>query len=169
MNSFKTTFLFLALTVLIPLKSFSKSYMKLGTIYMAENTGSGSTSRLWLDIGGGYLNPQGWNLGFLYSTEKSNYAGGSSVDRSSYGPTLGWSTTKDTGPYLLATYYLSSSKTNNSKGNGYQIDGGYKFALEKVSLALQLSQKHFKYDDQNGFAGYTEDRIDPYFVVWVEF
>lgn len=165
----KICLLFLGFLLASP-NLFARTYMRLAAIYMAEDTGGGDHSRLLLDLGGGYLTQQGWSLGFLYATEKNSLNGGHTLDRSSLGPTVGWASKKDTGFYILGTYFISSKMTDDMSGSGYQIDVGYKFVIDKVSFAPQLSKKQYNYDKQYGQSiAYSESRIDPYFVVWVDF
>jgi hypothetical protein len=164
--------LFLTASFFLSTSVLAKSYMKIGTVYMAETSAGATTTRHWLDVGGGYLTKDGLSFGLLYSSEKTSYADGYNVDRTSYGPSVGWANPKDSGFFALATYLMSSKLTNNYKGKGYQLDIGYRFALDKVSFAPQISKKEFNYDyqnDQSLNSTYNEGRIDPYFVVWVDF
>lgn len=159
-------------STLLTTPAWAASYMKLGTVYMSEANGGNTESRLLLDLGGGWIANSGLTLGFLYSTEKYSISNGNSSDRTSFGPNIGYASKKDEGWYFIGTYFLSSTTTTGFKGTGNQIDIGYKFAINKVSFAPQLSRKQFTYTTQNGNdlnPTYTEGRIDPYFVVWIDF
>lgn len=166
-------FIFIGFALLFSESAMAGGYFRLGGMYIAEQNGlEGSTSEvtrtLW-DIGGGYVGAQGWTVGLLYGTEKIN--SGSGFDRSSFGPTVGWATKKNDGVYVMGTYFLSPTMSGGFKGKGYQLDFGYKFMIRNISFAPQISKKHFAYDEQNGNKinpNYIDDRIDPYFVVWVD-
>ncbi len=152
--------------------TWAASYMKLGTVYMSEDNGGNTNSRLLLDLGGGWIAQSGLTLGFLYASEKNNSSNGASADRTSYGPNIGYASKKETGWYAIGTYLLSTTTTTGFKGTGYQIDVGYKFQINKVSFAPQLSKKQYDYTTQDGNdlnPTYSEGRIDPYFVVWIDF
>ena len=139
---------------------------------MSEDSGGNTNSRLSLDLGVGWIANSGVTLGFLYGSEKNSSSNGSSADRTSFGPNIGYASKKETGWYGIGTYFMTSTTTSGLKGNGYQIDVGYKFQVNKVSFAPQLSKKHFDYTTQDGNdlnPTYSEDRIDPYFAVWIDF
>lgn len=162
----------LVLTLFTTTQAKAASYMKLGTVYMSEDNGGDTRSRLLLDLGGGWIGSSGLTLGFLYSTEKSTVSNGSSADRTSFGPNIGYASKKEEGWYFIGTYFLSSTTNTGFKGTGNQIDIGYKFAINKVSFAPQLSRKQYTYTSLDGNdldPAYTEGRIDPYFVVWIDF
>lgn len=164
-------FLALALTLLTP-QAQAASYARLGAVYMSQDNGGDTHSRLLLDLGGGWIANNGFTLGFLYASEKNNISNGTSYDRTSFGPNIGYASKKEEGWYVIGTYLLSSTTTTGLKGTGYQIDVGYKFQINKVSFAPQLSKKQFTYTTQDGndlHPTYTEGRIDPYFVMWIDF
>lgn len=156
--------------------AFADGYFKAGLMYMNDKSGTegseGDITRTLMDLGAGYIEPKGWTIGFLYSSDKYSSAG-ASVDRTAMGPTVGWMTTKDNGPYALATYFYTASYSSASMtGSGYQLDFGYKFAIRKVAFGAQLSKKHITFDKSNGQAmdpKYIEDKLDPYFVMLVNF
>jgi hypothetical protein len=165
----------LALLVLLPLQTFAAGYTRLGFMYQSEKVGSsGSTNdvtRTLLDFGAGKVWPNGFNLGFLYGSESNNYASGAQ-QRTGIGPTVGWMKNKSQGFYIMGTYFVSLTLTGGYKGKGSQIDLGYKFALDKVSIGPQFSQKTFEYNELNGTDltnPYQDSRIDPYFTVWIDF
>lgn len=154
--------------------SFAEGYFRLGGVYLMDESGDeGDTSdstRTLLDIGGGYISPKGWTIGALYGTEKLEVSG-SSVDRTAMGPTVGWISRRESGPYILGTYFLSVER-DTLKGKGYQVDIGYKFALRRISFAPQLSYRSLTYDEISGQSltpKYLEKKIDPYFVLLFEF
>lgn len=155
--------------------AFADGYLRLGGLYLKDSSGSedapGDITRTMIEIGGGYIQPKGWTIGALYSTDKYS-SGGGSLDRTAMGPTVGWMTMKDNGPYVLATYFMSASRSDNLTGSGYQLDLGYKFAVRKVSFGGQLSKKSITFDKANGASfspKYVEDKIDPSFVILVAF
>ena len=154
--------------------AYSGGYVRLGGMYLSESTEQSSaskSSRTYLDLGTGTITRRGLTLGLLYSYEKIN-SDASSAKRTSIGPTVGWVSQKERGPYLLGTYFLSSQLDEGFTGSGYQVDLGYKILLRKIALALQLSYKKFSYGKQSGQAlspERSDSRIDPYFQIWYEF
>lgn len=164
--------LFTLIISIFSLQARSETYMKLGTVYMSEDNGGDTHSRLLLDLGGGWIAKSGLTLGFLYSTEKNTVSNGASADRTSYGPSIGYATKKEEGWYVVGSYFPSSTTTTQLKGTGSQIDIGYKFQINKVSFAPQLSKKQYTYTTLNGNdlgSSYSEGRVDPYFVMWIDF
>ncbi|MBC7457905.1 MAG: hypothetical protein H7235_06480 [Bdellovibrionaceae bacterium] len=158
--------------ILFATQAFAASYARLATVYMSEDNGGDTHSRLLLDLGGGWIANNGLTLGFLYASEKNTISNGSSYDRTSFGPNIGYASKKEEGWYVIGTYLMSSTTTTGLKGKGNQIDVGYKFQINKVSFAPQLSRKQFTYTTQNGndlSSNYSEGRIDPYFVMWIDF
>ncbi len=148
------------------------SYARLGTVYMSQDNGGDTHARLLLDLGGGWIASNGFSLGFLYASEKNTISNGSSYDRTSFGPNIGYASKREEGWYILGTYLMSTTTTTGLKGTGNQIDIGYKFQINKVSFAPQLSRKQFNYTTQDGNdlnPTYSEGRIDPYFVMWIDF
>lgn len=166
--------LFLAFLVILPLKTFASGYTRLAIMYMSESSGQGSTSeasRTLIDFGAGKLWGNGFTLGGMYGSEKNEYST-YSRNRTGIGPTIGWLKSKTQGFYILGTYFINPTMTGGFKGKGHQIDIGYRFMLDKVSIAPQLSQKSFSYDEVDGMPispSYEENRVDPYFAVWIDF
>lgn len=165
----------LAIVSITSLSAVADGYLKLGAMYMMGAEGSdemNETSRTLLDLGAGYVWPKGWTLGALYGIEKRKYGEGTTdLERTSYGPTVGWITRDSDGPYILGSYFLKSER-NDYEGTGYQVDLGYKFDLSKVALAMQVSYKGFEYTKSNGNSinpPYKEKYLDPYFVLMIEF
>lgn len=154
----------------------ASGFVHLGAMYMTESVGSGSSTsdaeRTLLDVGGGYISPKGWVAGFMYGTEKYERTGSDS-NRTSIGPTLGWVSRKDNGPYVLGSYFLTLKMSpGDYKGNGTQFDIGYKFQIDRVAFAAQISKKNFTYTEGNGAnlnPNFVDNKLDPYFVVWIEF
>lgn len=166
-----TSFIVIAFALLTPTAQ-AASYARLGAVYMSQDNGGDTHSRLLLDLGGGWIANNGFSLGFLYASEKNNISNGASYDRTSFGPNIGYASKKEEGWYILGTYLMSSTTTTGLKGTGNQIDVGYKFQINKVSFAPQLSKKQFTYTTQDGNdlnPTYSEGRIDPYFVMWIDF
>ena len=168
----KYTSMLVLIITLVTLQTRAATYMKLGTAYMAEDNGGNTRTRLLLDIGGGWIANSGFSLGFLYSSEKNSISNGASADRTAIGPNIGYASKKESGWYALGTYFYSATTTTELKGTGNQIDIGYKFLINKVSFAPQLSKKQFTYTSQYGNdlnSNYTEGRVDPGFVMWLDF
>jgi hypothetical protein len=165
---------FIILSILISRITFAAGYVRIDTMYMSESSGQGTStdiSRTLIDFGAGHLFANGFTLGGMYGSEKIN-ANTYTLDRTGIGPTIGYMTSKSKGFYGLATYFFNPTLTGGYKGTGYQLDLGFRFELEKVSIAPQLSKKHFSYDEVNGTPitpPYEEDRIDPYFVIWISY
>lgn len=130
-----------------------------------DNGSSTASSRMIYDLGVYYKfqGAGGWCAGGLYQSDAQG--GDTSANRTSYGVSGGWMTPKDSGFYLLATYFVTSTYGDFSDGNGYQADIGYKFTPKKFPLAMQFSYKNYKYDKYD----HADTYIDPYFVVMVDF
>lgn len=195
---------FFVVGILAGSAAYADGYMRPTVMYLSEGAEQGSkstTTRSLLDFAAGYMHPSGVTLGLLYSTEHrksitSTLNGNGTFtdtqvdgDRLSVGPSLGWAAPGDTGPYLMATYFNSTeltgsnngtiygvSSTTKSSGTGYQGDAGIRFGFRKVSLAFQLSYKHFAYTKQSTSTATTdlspvlkETYVDPYFAVWAYF
>lgn len=152
--------------------SASASYFRLNALYQSEETEqstSSKSSRTLLDLGGGYTWPSGFTLGALYATEKRDN-GTSTTDRTSYGPTLGYMQEGE-GFFILGTYFFKS-EYEEYDGDGYGIDVGYRFKVSSVGLGLQMSYRHFKYDELSGASvnpPLKHTYLDPYFTLWIEF
>ena len=150
-------------------------YSRLALMYLSEKEGSeGSaveTSRTLIDFGAGHLFGNGFTLGGMYGSEKNETAT-QSLNRTGIGPTIGYMKSKSQGFYFLGTYFINPSATGGLKGTGTQLDIGYRFQLDKISIAPQFSKKSFKYTKMNDTElnpATVDDRIDPYFVVWIDF
>lgn len=160
--------------VLFPLKSFSAGYAMIGFMYISEDRGTeGATStitRTLIDFGAGKVWGNGFTLGFKYGSEQNEYPSGS-MNRTGLGPSVGWMKSKNQGFYIMGTYFLNPSLSGGYKGKGTQIDIGYRFMLDKVSIGPQLSQKSFTFDEMDGntVPAWKDNRIDPYFTVWIDF
>lgn len=149
-------------------------YGRLGLFYTSEESGTkelSKQSRMLIDAGGGYVSAKGWALGGLYGMETlSNQSASSS--RVSMGPSVGWISTKDSGPYAFLTYFFST-KISTYSGSGYQGDLGYKLGLKGAfALTIQFSYKHFSYDQRSSVAltnPYVQNLIDPYVGVMMQF
>lgn len=155
--------------------AFAGGYFRIDGMYLSDSSGSeGSTtnsSRTLIDIGAGHLFGNGFTLGGMYGSEKRNYST-YTLDRVGVGPTIGYMKSKTQGFYFLGTYFINPTMTGGYSGTGYQLDIGFRFALDKISIAPQFSRKHFKFTEQNDVAlspAYIDDRIDPYFVIWIAF
>ncbi len=166
--------LLLAILALSSTTTFAAGYIRAGGMYMSESAGTtemNESTRTLIDIGGGWVSGKGWTIGALYGTDKRKTSAGS-TDRTSMGPTVGWITRKESGLYILGTYFLTSTLSPNYKGTGYEADLGYKFQIQRLALALQMSYKHFDYT-RNGSASldpsYKNNYIDPYIVLLFEF
>jgi hypothetical protein len=154
--------------------AFADGYFKAGLLYQSDKSGSegssGGSTRQVMDFAAGYLDPKGWMYGVLYSSD--NYSsGGNSANRTAMGPSIGWMSPKDNGPYMAATYFYTATLSPMT-GSGFQLDLGYKFAVRRVAFGAQLSKKQITFDKANGNAmspKYIEDKLDPYVVMVVTF
>lgn len=148
--------------------------LKLATIYLSSSSGSGvqtTTSRMLIDVNPAYITQKGWAFGGIYAQESINSTGSQTVARTSMGPSVGWVSRRENGFYAIAHYFFSS-EVSPLKGSGYQADLGYKFKIKKVALGLQMSYKGFTYTESNGTKlsePQKETKIDPYFVLLIEF
>lgn len=154
---------------------FATGFLKLSGSYQSSESGSeGATNEssvTRLDLNAGVITQKGWVLGAMYGTDKYK-SDGSTLDRTGIGPTLGWVSRKEMGPYILATYFLSLERSDDYEGKGFQVDLGYRFALRKVSISPQISYKDFTYDKVGGATlspNFIDKRIDPYIALWIEF
>ncbi|MGE5084708.1 MAG: hypothetical protein ACM3MG_00300 [Bacillota bacterium] len=148
--------------------SAAEFFAKAAVTYTSHSTGGNSTSatsRMIYDIGMYYKfqGAGGWCAGGIYQNEAQG--GDLSANRTSYGVSGGWMTPRDSGFYLLASYFVTSTYGDFSGGNGYQADIGYKFTPRKFPLAMQFSYKNYNYSKYD----HTDTYIDPYFVVMVDF
>lgn len=167
--------LVLALLVILPLKSFAGGYTHLGFMYISEDRGiTGSSSqvnRTMIDFAAGKMWGNGFCAGIKYGSEQNEYPTGS-ANRTGLGASIGWMKAKSQGLYVMATYFPNPTMSGGFKGHGTQMDIGFRFALDKVSIGPQLSQKSFTYDDLNGMTinpPFEDKRVDPYFTVWIDF
>lgn len=154
--------------------AFADGYFKGALLYQNDKSGTegaqGSTTRQVIDIAAGYLDPKGWMYGLLYAMDSSS-AGGGSLNRTAMGPSIGWMSMKDNGPYIMATYFYTA-KMDPMEGTGFGLDVGYKFAVRRIAFGFQLSKRTITYDKANGAAmspKYVEDKLDPAFVMLVTF
>lgn len=171
--SFKN--LLLVALLLLPVNVFAGGYTRIAFMYMSDKIGSeGSaveTSRTLIDFGAGHLFNNGFSLGGMYGSEKYDQST-QTLSRTGIGPTIGYMKSKTQGFYFLGTYFINPTMTGGFEGTGTQLDVGFRFALDKISIAPQLSKKTFKYTKVNGIdldPTYIDDRIDPYFVIWIAF
>ena len=151
----------------------AEGYIRAGAMYLSGKSGNGTlsgTSRTLVDFGGGYVLPAGWTIGALYGTESQTYTPtGTPENRTSFGPTVGWMKPGEEGAFLLASYFLTTT-LNTYKGTGYQVDVGYKFPINRVSAAMQISYKRFKYNEISSSPvdpPYEQEYFDPYFMLFV--
>lgn len=162
----------LALAASVSSPAFAAGHFRLSGIYWSEETEQSTTtksSRTLLDLGAGYAWPSGLTVGGLYGTEKRK-SGDTSTDRTSYGPTIGYMQSGE-GFFVLGTYFFKS-EYEDFDGDGYQVDLGYRFKISSVGIGLQMSYKHFKYDEANGSSfspPLKQTYLDPYFAFWLEF
>ena len=131
-----------------------------------DNGADSKASRMVYDVALYYkFQGGGWVLGGLYQSDATT-TNGETGNRTSYGVSGGFMTRKDSGPYLLGTYFVSSVIGTYTKGgSGYQVDLGYKFTPKRIPLAFQFSYKHYDYSKYN----HTDTKMDPYFVVILDF
>lgn len=171
--SFKN--LLLVVSFLLPINAFAGGYTRIAVMYLTDKIGpEGSaveTSRTLIDFGAGHLFSNGFTLGGMYGSEKYDQST-QTLSRTGIGPTIGYMKSKSQGFFFLGTYFFNPSRTGGYKGTGTQLDVGYRFALDKISIAPQFSKKTFKYNEVNGIdldPAEIDDRIDPYFVIWIDF
>lgn len=157
------------------MKTFAAGYTTLGFMYISEDRGvdggTSSITRTLIDFGAGKIWGNGFALGFKYGSEQNEYPGGS-MNRTGLGPSIGYLHKKNQGFYIMGTYFINPALSGGYKGNGTQVDIGYRFALDKVSIGPQLSQKNFTFDEIDGSPispAYVDNRVDPYFTVWIDF
>jgi len=156
--------------------AFADGYFKAGLLYSSDKSGTegsaGDTTRNVMEFAVGYLNPKGVAYGVLHSTDKTTFGGGS-IERTAMGPSIGWVSPKDNGPFVMATYFYSAKyNTGNMTGTGFGLDFGYKFSVRKVSFGAQLSKKQITYDKADGNPmepKYIEDKLDPSFIMLITF
>lgn len=165
----------LVVLLLLPINALAGGYTRIGVMYLSEKIGSeGSaveTSRTLIDFGAGHVFGNGFTLGGMYGSEKYDQST-QTASRTGIGPTIGYMKSKSQGFYFLGTYFINPSMTGGLEGTGTQLDVGFRFALDKISIAPQFSKKSFKYTKANGFdldPPIIDDRIDPYFVIWIAF
>ncbi|HWU43678.1 MAG TPA: hypothetical protein VN132_09580 [Bdellovibrio sp.] len=128
------------------------------------NGSSTKDSRTIYDIGGYYkFSGGGWVLGALYQNDSRG--GDTSINRTSYGVSGGWMAPRDSGFFLIGTYFVSSTYGDFKDGNGYQADLGYKFTPGNIPIAMQISYKNYEYSKYN----HSDTFIDPYFVIILDF
>ena len=161
--------------LLLPITSLAGGYTRIAVMYLTEKQGvegsSTESSRTLIDFGAGHLFSNGFTLGGMYGSEKNEMAT-QSLNRTGVGPTIGYMKSKSQGFFFLGTYFINPTMTGGYKGTGTQLDVGYRFQLDKVSIAPQFSKKTFKYNKLNDMTldpAYVDDRIDPYFVLWIDF
>lgn len=171
--SFKN--LLLVVSLLLPFDAFAGGYTRIAVMYLTEKRGiegaTAETSRTLIDFGAGHLFSSGLTLGGMYGSEKYDQST-QTLSRTGIGPTIGYMKSKTQGFFFLGTYFFNPSMTGGYKGTGTQLDVGYRFQLDKISIAPQLSKKSFKFTEVDGFAldpAFVDDRIDPYFVIWIDF
>jgi hypothetical protein len=141
---------------------------KLGLFYISatsEDSGVQSkTTRTMYDLGLYYkFQGSGMVLGALYQND-ANASDSATVNRTSYGVSGGYMTRKDSGGYIIATYFISSTFGDYNEGSGFQIDLGYKVPT-KIPLAFQISYKSYDYSKWN----HKDTKLDPYFVAIMDF
>jgi len=144
---------------------FGKAAVSYSTRTATEGESSDTTTRTMYDIGLYYRfsGGGGWCAGALYQNDAQG--GDSSVNRTSYGVSGGWMAPRDSGFYLMATYFVVSTYGDYNEGNGYQADLGYKFTPKNIPIGLQLSYKNYTYSKFD----HSDKLIDPYFVLMFDF
>lgn len=149
-------------------------YLKGAFLYQNDKSGndgtSNSLSRTVMDFAAGYMDPKGWMYGGLYSND-SYTSGSTSASRTAMGPSIGYMSTKENGPFGMFTYFYTATM-GTMGGSGTQLDVGYKFAVRKMSFGAELSKKNITFDKSNGVAlttKYVEDKLDPYVFMMVVF
>lgn len=137
---------------------------------VTSDYGSGptSSSRTLFETSAGYLGDKGLMIGAIYQSDNASMA------TTSYGPSVGWTTSKDFGPFVAAHYFIKSSVGDGlaaiTSGTGYQADLGLRALVSRMTLALQLSYKSFSYDEElSGGTAQKISRIDPSIGLFISF
>jgi hypothetical protein len=130
-------------------------------MYTSRSEGPTSATRLMYDLNLSYkFKGGGWVAGGTYQGDSSGAVGQATGGRTSYGATAGWVAPKEMGPFLLGTYFISST-VGSLKGSGYQFDLGYKVTIGRIPVAFQMSYKKYSYSGGQLSQGF----IDPYLAV----
>lgn len=129
-----------------------------------DGGGSSKASRMIYDVGAYYkFQGGGWVAGALYQNDSAS--GDLSANRTSYGASAGWMSPRESGFFVIGTYFISSTYEEFKDGTGYQIDVGYKFTPRQIPFGLQLSYKNYDYSKYD----HSDTFIDPYFLMILNF
>jgi hypothetical protein len=156
------------------LNSHAGVLLKPSFLYQSSSSGQATKSnqtRTILDATLTWVSQKGWLVGGMYASDKTSYDGGSS-DLTAMGPSVGWLSRKESGPYIVATYFYEAKLTTNLKGTGYGADLGYKFDIRKLSLGIQMSYRHYDFTKAGTATlspAYTKQTIDPEIALLFEF
>ncbi|MEO6460301.1 MAG: hypothetical protein ABIO95_07620 [Bdellovibrionota bacterium] len=154
--------------VFLPALSEASVFLRPMALYLynsqtVSGTSSGS-SRMLFDASVGYMSDHGWLLGAIYQNDSQ---------RTSYGPSVGWSTSKDLGPFVAAHYFykVKDQAAGPIDGSGYQADFGIRAQLSKFVLAFQVAYKHYSYGSSSSSLGgvEAETRVDPSIGLFITF
>lgn len=150
--------LFLLLITLSPLAN-AGFFLKPMATYRSNSSEGYKSSTSIFDIGAGFITEKGWIIGGTYVTENHSTA---------YGPSVGWTSLKDVGPFVMAHYFVPKSDAGSStKISGYKGDLGVKIAMRRLSLAVQLSYR--RYESKSDSFSVPSTYIDPLIGLFITF
>ena len=136
------TFLATALLALASQAARATVLAKPMFMYSSTTTDATSYSETYMRIDLGNLSAKGWFYGASFLN-----AGGSTpginTATNSYGPTFGWASGKEFGPYVFGHYYIpqEDNRLANSKRSGWAADLGYKLLLRRYTFVIEVSYR----------------------------
>lgn len=137
----KTLLAFLVLALATPLAR-AAVLVKPMFMYSSTTTDQTSYSGTYTRIDLGYLSAKGWFYGGSFLNAGGTLPGISAATNS-YGPTFGWTSIREFGPYLFAHYYIPQKdmRLANSKRSGWAADLGYKLLLRRYTFVVEVSYR----------------------------
>ncbi len=135
-----------------------------------DDVGEWKTARTLFDINALYSNDKGFAGGFLYQMDRIG-GHGFSYSNTHYGPTVGWISQRDIGPYVLLHYILNPTPRPNDAVTYRMAQGdvGLRVLLRKFFLTVQFSYKYFSAASKTETWKDTNVHIDPSFGIMVPF
>lgn len=149
---------FVLIMLMVPLAAQASFYLKPVGLYERNESGGYARTETIFDLSAGYMTEKGWLLGGIYTSNSSAGMSNGPV----YGPTLGWSSLKEIGPFVMVHYYVPKSSypgVSTEKTTGFQGDVGLKIAMRKFSLAVQMSYR--KYIQKSDFQSFSYSFVKP--------
>ena len=159
--------LVLATCILLLCSSLGRASVYVKPVGMYESTSSNgvSNSSTRLEVGAGYITEKGWVLGGIYVNDTHIVSSGA------FGPSAGWTTLNDSGPFIIGHYFLPSNSASGSasggKRSGFQVDFGIKAPLRRASLVVQLSYTKYLANAVSSNSG--SSYIRPAFGLFINF